>query len=42
MLAPKVNTVLISFEEARSRIPKARNIVCTGTPVKISKKRVYC
>ena len=38
MLAPKVNTVLISFEEARSRIPKARNIVCTGTPVKISKK----
>ena len=38
MLAPKVNTVLISFEEARSRIPKARNIVFTGTPVKISKK----
>ena len=38
MLAPKVNTVLISFEEARSRIPKARNIVFTGTPVKIEKK----
>ena len=38
MLAPKVNTVLISFEEARSRIPNARNIVFTGTPVKISKK----
>ena len=38
MLAPKAETVLISFEEARSRIPKARNIVCTGTPVKIVKK----
>ena len=38
MLAPKANTVLISFEEARSRIPKAKNIVCTGTPVKIEKR----
>ena len=38
MLAPKVNTVLISFEEARSRIPNAKNIVFTGTPVKIEKK----
>ena len=38
MLAPKAETVLISFEEARSRIPNAKNIVCTGTPVKIVKK----
>ena len=38
MLAPKAEKVLISFEEARSRIPNARNIVCTGTPVKIVKK----
>ena len=38
MLAPKSETVLISFEEARSRIPNAKNIVCTGTPVKIVKK----
>ena len=38
MLAPKVNTVLISFEEARSRIPNAKNIVFTGTPVKIEKR----
>ena len=38
MLAPKAETILISFEEARSRIPNARNIVCTGTPVKIVKK----
>lgn len=38
MLAKKADTVLISFEEARSRIPNAKNIVFTGTPVKIEKK----
>ena len=37
-LAKKADTVLISFEEARSRITNARNIVFTGTPVKIEKK----
>ncbi len=40
VLSKKANTVLISFEEARSRIPNAKNIVFTGTPVKI-KKRDY-
>ena len=38
MLAKKADTVLISFEEARERIPNAKNIVFTGTPVKIEKK----
>ena len=38
MLAKKADTVLISFEEARSRIPNAKNIVFTGAPVKIEKK----
>jgi len=38
MLANKVDTVLISFEEARTRIPNAKNIVFTGTPIKIEKK----
>ena len=38
MLARKCDTVLISFEEARERIPNAKNIVFTGTPVKIEKK----
>ena len=38
MLAKKADTILISFEEARSRIPNAKNIVFTGTPIKISKK----
>jgi len=37
-LAKKADTVLISFEEARSRISNAKNIVFTGTPVKIEKK----
>lgn len=38
-LAKKAETVLISFEEARSRITKAKNIVFTGTPIKIEKKQ---
>ena len=38
MLAPKADKILISFEEARNRIPKAKKIVFTGTPVKIEKK----
>ena len=38
MLAKKANTVLISFENARSRIKNAKKIVYTGTPTKIRKK----
>ena len=38
VLAKKADKVLISFEEARSRISSAKNIVFTGTPVKIEKK----
>ena len=37
-LAKNANVVLISFEEARERIPNAKKIVYTGTPVKIQKK----
>jgi len=36
-LAKKADKVLISFEEARSRITNAKNIVFTGTPVKKKK-----
>ena len=35
MLSKKVDTILISFEEARNRLPNAKNIVHTGTPTKI-------
>lgn len=38
MLAKKTNTILISFEDAKNRIKGAKNIVYTGTPVKIAKK----
>ena len=38
MLAKKTDTILVSFEDAKSRIKNAKNIVCTGTPVKIVKK----
>ncbi len=40
LLAKKTNTILVSFKDAIPRIPKAKNIVCTGTPVK-NKKREY-
>lgn len=40
LLATKTDTILISFEDARNRIKHAKNIVFTGTPVKI-KKREY-
>ena len=38
MLAKKTDTILVSFEDAISRIKNAKNIVYTGTPVKIKKQ----
>ena len=38
MSAKKANKILISFKDAETRIEKAKKIVYTGTPVKISKK----
>ena len=40
MLAKKTDTILVSFEDAIPRMPKARNVIYTGTPVKI-KKQTY-
>ena len=37
-LSKKADTVLVSFEDAKERLPKANRIVFTGTPVKIEKK----
>ena len=39
MLAKKVDTILVSFEETKSRIKNAKNVICTGTPVKIKNQR---
>lgn len=38
MLANKTDTILVSFKDAIPRIRKAKNVVFTGTPVKILKK----
>ena len=38
MLAKKANTILVSFEDARERITNCKNVVFTGTPVKVKKK----
>ena len=38
MLSKKANTVLVSFEEAKDKITKCKNVVYTGTPVKVKKK----
>ena len=38
MLAKKTDTILVSFKDAIPRIKNAKNIVWTGTPVKIRKK----
>lgn len=38
MLSKKVDTILVSFEDAKKRIPNCKNVVFTGTPVKIKKQ----
>ena len=38
MLAKQTDTILVSFEDAKNRIKHAKNVVFTGTPVKIKKK----
>ena len=38
MMAKKADTVLVSFEDAKKRITKCKNVVLTGTPVKIKKQ----
>lgn len=38
MLAKKADTILVSFKDAIERIPNCKNVVFTGTPVKIKKQ----
>lgn len=38
MLAKKADTVLVSFKEAQDKIKNCKNVVYTGTPVKIKKQ----
>ena len=34
-LAKRVDTVLVGFKDAKKRLPKAKNVIVTGTPTKI-------
>lgn len=38
MLSKKVDTILVGFKEAKEYLPKAKRVVVTGTPTKISKQ----
>lgn len=38
MLSKKADTILVSFEDAKKRIPNCKNVVFTGTPVKIKRQ----
>jgi len=35
MLSKKTDTILVAFEDAKKRLPKAKKIVVTGTPTKV-------
>lgn len=37
LLSKKIDTVLVGFEDAKSRLPNAKKVVVTGTPTKIKK-----
>lgn len=37
LLSRKVDTVMLGFEDAKERLPKAKNVVVTGTPTKVYK-----
>lgn len=37
MLSKKAEKILVGFEEAKQRLPKAKKIVVTGTPTKVKK-----
>ena len=38
LAARRCNTILVSFKEAQNKIPFCKNVVYTGTPVKIKKR----
>lgn len=38
LLSKKVNTVMVGFEDAKERLPNAKNVVVTGNPTKIKKR----
>lgn len=40
ILSKKADTILVGFEDAKTRIPNAKKIVVTGTPTKVKQKDI--
>lgn len=40
LLSKKADKILLGFEDAKERLPKAKRVVVTGTPSKINEKRL--
>ena len=40
ILSSKANKILVGFEDAKPRLPKAKEIVVTGTPTKVKKVEI--
>lgn len=40
LLSKKTDTILVGFKEAKDNLPKAKNVVVTGTPTKIKKLEI--
>lgn len=40
MLSKKTDTIMVSFEETKKRLPKAKRVVLTGTPTRILDKEL--
>ncbi len=40
LLSKKAKAVLLGFEDAKTRLPKAKNVVVTGTPTKIKSSKL--
>lgn len=40
MFSKKVDCILVGFEDAKKRLPKAKKVIITGTPTKISNKKI--
>ncbi len=37
LLSSKANAIFVGFEDAKKRLPKAKNVILTGTPTKVKK-----
>ena len=40
MLAKRTTTIMVGFKEAKEKLTKAKRVVLTGTPTKISNTRI--